>query len=328
MSTGHPTADLPWPLPLKPQVEGALDRLLPPLDAQPEPLHRALRYAVFAEGKRLRPQLLLHVAAACGASAADADLAMRAACAVELVHIACLTHDDMPCFDNAELRRGRPTVHVLFGEARALLVGDALLSFSFELLMGATRTQAVRALRIGQLLARAASASCGLLASASPDSDAPLCATPAESAAKYHAQKRGALFAMAAESGAIAAGSRRSEDWASIGRLISRGYQLVHSLPYSPSVGDSATADSRAHLLAVSSPSHAALRAQLSTVAARLNAQIRALAPRPEPLIDFLSALYLPLLQSSDGSTGPQIDPTADRADSAVLLSPSSRSAE
>jgi len=97
----------------------------------PADLGEAMRYAVLDGGKRLRPLLVL---AAAQAVQGQADAAMRAACAVELIHAYSLVHDDMPCMDNDVLRRGKPTVHVQFGEARALLAGDALQALAFELL--------------------------------------------------------------------------------------------------------------------------------------------------------------------------------------------------
>ena len=110
-------------------VEAALDRWVP---AQaPGGLGEAMRYAVLDGGKRLRPLLVLAAAEAVGA---EAGPALRAACAVELIHAYSLVHDDMPCMDNDVLRRGKPTVHVRFGEAQALLAGDALQALAFELL--------------------------------------------------------------------------------------------------------------------------------------------------------------------------------------------------
>src|SRR3982751_2329943 len=98
-----------------------LERLLPSAATVPESLHRAMRYAVFSGGRRLRPQFLLQVAQACGAGKPELVLALRAACAVELVHTGSLVHDDLPCFADATERRGRPTVHVGFGEPMAVL---------------------------------------------------------------------------------------------------------------------------------------------------------------------------------------------------------------
>ncbi len=111
-------------------VERALDAWVS-ADA-PAGLGEGMRYAVLDGGKRLRPLLVL---AACEAVGGDAAVAMRAACSVEMIHAYSLVHDDMPCMDNDVLRRGKPTVHVKFGEAQALLVGDALQALAFELLV-------------------------------------------------------------------------------------------------------------------------------------------------------------------------------------------------
>jgi len=114
-------------------VEQALSRwVASPADAPaPAGLGDAMRYAVLDGGKRLRPLLVL---AACEAVSGNAQAALRSACAVELIHAYSLVHDDMPCMDNDVLRRGKPTVHVKFGQARALLAGDALQALAFELL--------------------------------------------------------------------------------------------------------------------------------------------------------------------------------------------------
>ncbi len=111
------------------QVEQALDRWV--VADAPAGLGQAMRYAVLDGGKRLRPLLAL---AACEAVGGHPEAGLRAACAVELIHAYSLVHDDMPCMDNDVLRRGKPTVHVRFGEAQALLAGDALQALAFELL--------------------------------------------------------------------------------------------------------------------------------------------------------------------------------------------------
>ena len=115
------------------EVERALSRWVAcPTDAPaPAGLGNAMRYAVLDGGKRLRPLLVL---ATCEAVNGNPDAALRAACAVELIHAYSLVHDDMPCMDNDVLRRGKPTVHVKFGQAQALLAGDALQALAFELL--------------------------------------------------------------------------------------------------------------------------------------------------------------------------------------------------
>ncbi|HEX6564450.1 MAG TPA: farnesyl diphosphate synthase [Chthoniobacterales bacterium] len=112
-------------------VDETLDRLLPKATLKPKTIHKAMRYSVFAGGKRLRPILCLAAAECCGGSV---EAAMPLACAVECVHTYSLIHDDLPCMDDDDFRRGVPTSHKVFGEGIAVLAGDALLTFAFELL--------------------------------------------------------------------------------------------------------------------------------------------------------------------------------------------------
>ena len=138
-------------------TEQALSRWVAhPVDAPaPAGLGDAMRYAVLDGGKRLRPLLVM---AACDAVNGTTAAALRAACAVELIHAYSLVHDDMPCMDNDVLRRGKPTVHVQFGEAQALLAGDALQALAFELLTpeGDDSVSAPTQARLCRLLAQAA----------------------------------------------------------------------------------------------------------------------------------------------------------------------------
>jgi geranylgeranyl diphosphate synthase type II len=115
----------------KNEVDFALERMLPPPEAHPARLHEAMRYSVFAGGKRLRPILTLAAAEACGGDPAEA---IPAACAVECLHTYSLVHDDLPCMDDDDLRRGKPTCHKVYGEGMAVLAGDALLTISFDML--------------------------------------------------------------------------------------------------------------------------------------------------------------------------------------------------
>ena len=142
-----------WMQPHLERVERALSE---GIQAQsPAALGEAMRYAVLDGGKRLRPLLVLATAEAVG-GASSGSAALNAACAIELIHAYSLVHDDMPCMDNDVLRRGKPTVHVQFGEAQALLAGDALQSLAFEMLspQDASVSAAVQAACVG-LLARA-----------------------------------------------------------------------------------------------------------------------------------------------------------------------------
>ncbi len=113
------------------KVEERLNELLPTEDVPPTTLHKAMRYSIFAGGKRIRPLLCIEAAKACGGSD---DVALNAACALEALHTYTLIHDDLPCMDDDDLRRGRPTNHKVFGEGVAVLAGDALLTESFAML--------------------------------------------------------------------------------------------------------------------------------------------------------------------------------------------------
>ena len=153
-SADHPLFDLDaWRQSQQAAVEHALSDWVAP-DA-PAGLGEAMRYAVLDGGKRLRPLLVLATSEAVGGAP---EAAMRAACAVELIHAYSLVHDDMPCMDNDVLRRGKPTVHVQFGEPQALLVGDALQALAFELLTPEVGIDPVMGNALCRLLARAAGA--------------------------------------------------------------------------------------------------------------------------------------------------------------------------
>ena len=198
-------------------VEAALARFLPGPPGVPSIVSEAMRYSLFAGGKRLRPLLVLAAAEACGEriglSSNDASrLAFPAACAVELIHTYSLVHDDLPAMDNDSLRRGRPTNHVVFGEGMAILAGDALLTEAFALLArepeGADPALATRRLRVLRVIADAAGAA-GMvggqaldLKAAAPDA-APL---DRDGLRAMHARKTGALIRASALAGAISAG--------------------------------------------------------------------------------------------------------------------------
>lgn len=112
------------------EVDCALDRFLPKVSTKPKTIHKAMRYSLFAGGKRLRPILCLAAAEACGGKI---DSALPLACALECIHTYSLIHDDLPSMDNDDFRRGRPTCHKVFGDGIAILAGDALLTIAFEI---------------------------------------------------------------------------------------------------------------------------------------------------------------------------------------------------
>ncbi len=134
-------------------VDAALESRLPPDTTRPPLLHQAMRYSVMAGGKRLRPVLCL---AACEAVGAVPEAALLPGLAVEILHTYTLIHDDLPCMDDDELRRGKPTCHVRFGEATALLAGDALLTLAFEWLAEARTPAPYTPAQLALELARAA----------------------------------------------------------------------------------------------------------------------------------------------------------------------------
>src|SRR5579872_1267330 len=129
-------------------VDAALDRWVPPEPENPSTIHRAMRYSLFAGGKRLRP--LLAIAAADAVSDAPSGVD-SAACALELIHTYSLIHDDLPALDNDDLRRGRPTCHKVFGDAMAILAGDALLTLAFQVLSQIHRSPEIKIRLIEEL---------------------------------------------------------------------------------------------------------------------------------------------------------------------------------
>lgn len=135
------------------RVDTALDGFLPKATVKPATIHRAMRYSLFAGGKRMRPVLALTAAEACGG---NFDAALPAACAVECMHTYSLIHDDLPCMDDDNLRRGQPTSHKVFGENVAVLAGDALLTQAFEILAQATATPRYSVVAMIRELANAA----------------------------------------------------------------------------------------------------------------------------------------------------------------------------
>ncbi len=154
MNAAMPDTFAAWRAACQAEIEQALTRFVPA--HAPAGLGEAMRYAVLDGGKRLRPLLVL---ATCNAVGGLREAALRAACAVELIHAYSLVHDDMPCMDDDVLRRGKPTVHVKFGEAQALLAGDALQALAFELLVpGDGSLPDAMSARLCRLLALAAGA--------------------------------------------------------------------------------------------------------------------------------------------------------------------------
>jgi geranylgeranyl diphosphate synthase type II len=204
------------------RIEDALTRILAGTARQAPPkLAAAIEHAVFPGGARLRPRLCLAVADADDNDAPD--LAEAMACAIELLHCASLVHDDLPCFDDADLRRGRPSVHRAFGEQIAVLVGDALIVQAFAAVAGAAAAAPARVPGLIAILGEAAGAARGLVAGQAWESE------PCPNLDRYHQAKTGALFVAAAMGGALAAG-RAPEPWRAMGAGLGAAYQVADDL--------------------------------------------------------------------------------------------------
>ena len=187
-------------------VEKSLRSAIPPSSAKPATIHRAMRYSLLSGGKRLRPLLCCAAAEACGGGIRDA---MPAACAVEMVHAYSLIHDDLPCMDDDDLRRGKPTSHKVFGEGIAVLAGDALLTRAFALL---ARAKPRASFTVADLVAELAHAagSRGLIAGQVADLEAEG-KKPSEPALYFiHAAKTGMLLRAALKLGAMSAGATKA----------------------------------------------------------------------------------------------------------------------
>ncbi len=185
---------------LRKRVEDALDAALPPESAWPGTIHRAVRYSLFAGGKRVRPLLVLAAGEAVGG--AEAEL-LPLACAVEMVHTYSLIHDDLPAMDNDDLRRGKPTVHKAFDEATAILAGDCLHDLAFEILADeATHPDPHVRIELVADLARAAGPA-GMAGGQVMDLEAEKASFDLPTVTRLQAMKTGALIACSVEAGAI-----------------------------------------------------------------------------------------------------------------------------
>jgi geranylgeranyl diphosphate synthase type II len=211
-------------------VDSALDDILPAEEDSPTLLHQAMRYSVFAGGKRLRPILVLATGRALGASP---EVLMPAACAVELVHTYSLIHDDLPTFDDDDLRRGQPTSHVVFGEAIAVLAGDALQTQAFAALSEAGRDAVDSGLWLACIHELAvAIGSGGMAGGQCLDLQAEGQSLDGEELRRLHASKTGALLTACVRMGAILGGAddHTLGELTRYGQLIGLAFQIVDDL--------------------------------------------------------------------------------------------------
>jgi geranylgeranyl diphosphate synthase type II len=222
-------------------IDAELDRLVPPGDTPPETIHRAMRYSLFAGGKRIRPILCLEAAHAVSDHAPGA---VEAACALEMVHTYSLIHDDLPALDNDDLRRGRPTCHKQFGEAMAILAGDALLTLAFEVLGD---------IRLVRELATAAGTVGGMIGGQVADLEGEGQAPTAALLETIHRAKTGALLRASVRMGAICAGAdeRQLGALTCYGQHVGLAFQIVDDLldveQPSEALGKTAGKDAQQH---------------------------------------------------------------------------------
>jgi len=187
----------------------------------PQRLQAAMQHAVFSGGARIRPQLCMAVATACGDDAPE--LTNAAAVALEFMHCASLVHDDMPTFDNADFRRGQPTVHKAFSEPLALLTGDGLIVMAYQALLQAGRPYPDRLIELMDNLTKGVGLPNGIVAGQAWE-----CETTAD-LGQYQRAKTGALFVSATCAGAIASGQAHAP-WAPLGAYLGEAYQVADDI--------------------------------------------------------------------------------------------------
>jgi len=192
----------------RPLIDAELDRLIPKPSEEPQRVHSAIRWSVFAGGKRFRPALMLAVGETFGARADDL---LRPACALEMIHTYSLIHDDLPSMDDDDLRRGRATCHVKFDEATAILAGDALQALAFHTIAEDETLDAVLRVRLISEIARASGTPKGMVAGQALDLEAESRDVTGEELEQIHRLKTGALIRASARCGAMIAGANESD---------------------------------------------------------------------------------------------------------------------
>ena len=209
-------------------INTELDQRLPSVSIQPSRLHEAMRYSVMAGGKRIRPLLCLAAAQAAGA---QPDQALIPAISLEILHTYTLIHDDLPAMDDDALRRGRPTCHIVFGEALAILAGDALLTLAFEWLAGVSAPAPHHPCQLSLELARAAGCQ-GVIGGQVEDLAAEGLPPDAELVLRIHERKTAALLRAAVRMGAITAGATQEtlNALSVFGERIGLAFQVVDDI--------------------------------------------------------------------------------------------------
>jgi geranylgeranyl diphosphate synthase type II len=211
------------------EVDAALDRLTPAESTLPQTIHKALRYSLFAGGKRIRPVLCLDAAAAVSDYTAGA---MEAACSLEMIHTYSLIHDDLPALDNDDYRRGKPTNHKVFGEAMAILAGDSLLTLAFQTLARISGLDAERKVALIDEVSTASGTDDGMIGGQVIDIESERLPPTAELLARIHRAKTGALLRASVRMGAICGGADagKFEAISRYGEHVGLAFQIVDDI--------------------------------------------------------------------------------------------------
>lgn len=211
------------------RIGAALEKVVPSDREYPETIHRAMRHSLFGGGKRIRPILAIATAEAVET---QVNAVERAACALELVHTYSLIHDDLPALDNDDYRRGRPTCHKVFGEAMAILAGDALLTLAFQVLSDLSDVPGERRIRMVNELATGAGTVNGMIGGQVADLEAEGKQVDAAHLDYIHRSKTGALIRASVRIGAIYAGADRAQFGAlsEYGTHIGLAFQIVDDI--------------------------------------------------------------------------------------------------
>jgi geranylgeranyl diphosphate synthase type II len=211
------------------RVDAALDRLTPAAEAHPETIHRAVRYSLFAGGKRIRPILCLQGAEAVSERATGA---LEAGCALEMIHTYSLIHDDLPALDNDDFRRGKPTCHKVFGEAMAILAGDALFTLAMQTLVSIAGLEPSRIVALVKELSFSAGTVDGMIGGQVTDIEGEKQAPTPELLELIHRAKTGALLRASVRMGGICAGANPDEASAlsSYGEHVGLAFQIVDDI--------------------------------------------------------------------------------------------------
>ncbi len=210
-------------------IDSALDRYLPAASLQPKTIHRAMRYSVFSGGKRIRPIIVLEACKVCGGKRHHLKDAIIIASAIEMVHTYSLIHDDLPSMDDDDYRRGKPTCHKKFGEANAILAGDALLTLAFNLL--AKNLEADIGLTAVRDLSDAIG-TCGMVGGQAMDIIFKDKRAGASAQKKINDLKTGRLFEVSARLGAIASGTseKNVKAMSEFGKSLGEAFQFVDDI--------------------------------------------------------------------------------------------------